>query len=390
MSSSDSIRSADVLVIGLGVMGASSAYHIAKKGLTVICLDPFEPGHDRGSSHGQTRLIRQAYFEHPAYVPLVERSQQGWLDVESESGETLHRRTGLVITGPEGGNLIQGTRLAAKTHRLPIRELSQIEASNRFSGLRFHPDAVVLFEPDAGFLYAEECVRSLVKLAKAQGATVEAGARVKRWRSDGATVTAETNRGTFTAGGLVVCAGAWSPALLGGLDLPLEVRRKVVFWHVVKGGAYHVDRGTPVYGYDVDGGFFYGFPSLGGQTIKVGEHTGGNAVLSPDDLERSLRDGDHARVRGFVEQYLPEAMPQVMKHSVCMYTMTPDEHFIIDRHPGYGNVVFAAGFSGHGFKFAPVVGSVLADLLTTGTTSEPVSLFRASRFLHRDSSSIDS
>jgi sarcosine oxidase len=348
-------------------------------------LERFTVAHDRGSSHGQTRIIRKAYFEHPSYVPLLHRAYELWAELERISGRELFRRTGLLLSGPVEGPIVSGVQRSAREHRLQIERLSVAEARQRFDGFCFPDSNVVLFEPDAGFLHVEDCVRTHVEAALKAGAQLRVDAPVISWSVQDGRVIVRLPDAEVRAPALVITGGPWAGRLLADLKLPLEVRRKVVFWYEPLDTVYDVQRGCPVYGFDTTDGFMYGFPVIDASGAKVAQHSGGCAVSDPADLDRSLRAADEAPVSTFIRRHLPRLRPGIRRYSVCMYTMTPDEHFIIDRHPEHENVVFAAGFSGHGFKFAPVVGSVLADLVAEGRTAEPIEFLSAGREMLRGS-----
>ena len=389
----------DVIVVGLGAMGGAALRELARRGCSALGIEQFDVAHDRGSSHGQTRLIRRSYFEHPDYVPLVDRSFEAWAELErvslsaGASDRKLFERCGLLLAGSPEGEIISGVRRAASEHRLSIETVEPRDLRKRFPGFAVTDGMEVLFEPDAGFLHVERCVRAQVEQAVALGAELVTGRRVEQWSADGTGVTVRTDKGDFVASRLVLCAGAWTGQLLNRALLrsatllrsaalpPLVVQRRVVLWFAMSDTVYSMKRGCPAFGFEALGGFFYGFPSLDGARIKVGEHTGDDVVADPDQIRRELLPDDDARIRSFVRAHLPRIEPIPVDHSVCMYTMTPDQHFVIDRLPDMPNVVFAAGFSGHGFKFAPVVGSLLADLVTGGDSAGlSCDLFRAARF----------
>ncbi len=360
-------------------MGSAALYHLARRGLRVLGLEPFGVAHDRGSSHGQTRIIRKAYFEHPAYVPLLHRAYTLWGELEAIVGRQLFWRTGLLLSGPPGGPIIGGVERAGREHRLAIERLTPDEAAARFEGFSLPASDTVLFEPDAGFLRVEECVRAHVNAALMAGASLNIGRPVDSWSARGDEVIVRSGEAEYSTRSLVVTAGAWAGCLLSDAGFPLEVRRKVVFWYQPADDTYDLERGCPVYGFDTAEGFMYGFPAIDASGVKVAQHSGGRTVDDPGTVERGLLPGDEEPVRTFVQRYLPRLRPVPRQHSVCLYTMTPDEHFIIDRHPGHSNVVLAAGFSGHGFKFASVVGSILADLVEKGETGEPIAFLSATR-----------
>lgn len=373
------MSSYDVIVIGLGGMGAATLYELARRGLKVLGLEQFTIAHDRGSSHGETRIIRRAYFEHPAYVPLVDRAYELWARLESETSRKLFYRTGLFLSGPSDGEIIRGTRFAARQHRLDIDELSQAHSATRFPQFTPSMDSDILFEPDAGFLLVEDCVRAHLDAARQAGAGLLENTPVLRWDADDCGVTVETAAGKFHAASLAICGGPWSAQLLRTAGVPLEVLRKAVLWVEVDNEELALDRGCPIYGFEIQGRFFYGFPSLDHKTVKVAEHTGRQLVAEPTLLDRGLHPEDATPLIEFARSCLRGVSDRIARHSVCMYTMTPDQHFIVDRHAHYPNVAFAAGFSGHGFKFAPVIAEMLADILTQ-TQYTGLELFNAKRF----------
>ena len=368
----------DCIVIGVGGMGSAALYHLAKRGLRVVGIEQFDIAHDRGSSHGQTRLLRKSYFEHPDYVPLLHRAYEMWAELEQASGTRLYRRTGLLLVGPPEGEVVSGVRRTAKQHQLDIEEVAATDFGDRFPGFVVGEHMAALFEPDAGYLEVENCVRAHVQVAEGCGARIATGQIVRQWQADARSVTVETDAETYTAAKLVICAGAWSAQVLAGLGLPLEVRRKVVMWFDAD-AIYNQARGCPVFCFDKGDDFFYGFPAIDEDGLKVALHSGGEVVEQPEQLDRELREADRREIEPFLAEHLPKVGPTLKRSSVCMYTMTPDEHFIIDRHPEHAHVAFAAGFSGHGFKFAPVAGSVLADLVIDGRTDEAVGFLSVSR-----------
>lgn len=370
----------DAIIIGLGGMGSAALWHLARRGCRVHGIDQFGIAHDRGSSHGGSRLIRRAYFEHPDYVPLVSRAYELWAELERASEQKLFHCTGLFLAGRESGAMINGVLRASKAHKLEIVPLSHDDARRRFPAMRATPEQTILYEPDAGFLEVEKCVQAHLEQAIASGAHVSLDTRVDDWTANESGVAVRTASGTIHAGTLLVCGGSWSGTLFTSMARRLEIRRKVVVWFSTRPPGYRVSDGTPVFCFDTESGFFYGFPSLDGASVKVGEHSGGEPIARPEALDRTLHATDLAPLERFIGEHLPFAQPQVLRHSVCMYTMTPDEHFIIDRHPNHKNVLVACGFSGHGFKFASVVGSVLADLATTGHTREPIGFLGMNRF----------
>jgi sarcosine oxidase len=367
----------DVIVLGVGGFGSAACYHLARRGVRVLGLEQFPLVHDRGSSHGETRIIRLAYFEHPDYVPLLRRAYQLWDELENSSGKTLFRKTRLLIAGPPDGEAISGALRAAREHRLDIEQLTAAEACQRYPDFRLPDNHDVVIEPDAGFLHVEECVRTHIDEARLAGAEIQSEVPVLGWGRDGANLYVDTKHGRFSATKLVITAGAWSSRILADAAMPLKVVRKFVGWYEVEPGAYHVDRGYPTFYIEQNDGAVYGFPSIDGRTMKFAEHSaGGEIVHDPAVVDRTARPEDRARLEPFRQAVLLRCRATLDRHSVCLYTLTPDHHFVIDRHPQEDGVIVAAGFSGHGFKFTSVIGEVLADLAWNGRTDAPI------EFLH--------
>ena len=373
------MRSFDAIVVGIGGMGSAALYEAARRGARVLGIEQFGIGHTNGSSHGESRIIRRAYFEHPDYVPLVDRSFELWGRLEAVCGVPLLRRTGLLLSGPRDGAVLAGVLRARNEHGLAITEVQQCEYEARFPGFRFRPRDIVVFEREAGILFVEECVVAFTQAALELGARLETGETVRRWSQKDHHVAVETDRGCYLADRLIITGGPWTAALLADLRLPLQIHRRMQMWFRCEPSAYLVESGSPVFCFDLDGSFYYGFPALEAGVIKVAEHRNPADIDSPAALDREIRESDVAAMRGFLKRHLPAASADVVRFSPCMYTMTPDEHFILDRHPDFDRVCFAAGFSGHGFKFAPIIGSILADLSLNGSTAEPCAFLRLDR-----------
>ena len=369
----------DVIVLGTGGMGSSALYHLARRGARVLGLDQYTAPHGLGSSHGDTRIIRQAYFEHPNYVPLLRRAYTLWEELELLAGEPLLHKVGLCLTGAPDSEAIRGTRQAAKEHGLPLESLSVAEARRRFPQFRFAEHFETLFEPSAGYLLVERCVAAYLHQARRLGADVQNETPVRGWNPIPNGIEILTDRATFTARACVVTAGAWAGTMLRDLHVPFHVKRKTLHWYAAQG---HAGTGpeNATFFYDLPEGQFYGFPSLDGATVKVAEHTGGTTVANPALVDRSSTPSDDAALRRFLNEYLPGLAQPAIRSAVCLYTMSPDGHFVIDHHPTVPQVVFGAGFSGHGFKFASVIGEVLADLALTGCSAQPVGFLGLSRF----------
>ncbi|WP_298858821.1 N-methyl-L-tryptophan oxidase [uncultured Gimesia sp.] len=370
----------DYLVLGLGGMGSSALYHLSKRGLNVLGMEQFGVAHDRGSSHGDTRIIRKAYFEHPNYIPLLQRAYELWRELEQESGKSLFNPCGLMVAGPPDGEVIQGVHQASRLYDVSVENISTMDVTDRFPGFQIPPGFEVTYEPEAGFLFVEECVRTQIKCALSQGAEVNLNEKINSVVIHDQSIEVRTDTQHYSASGMIVTAGAWSSSCLQELNLPLEVVRKLLFWNRVKQPVYNLDSGNGGFFFDMPYGEFYGFPSLDGKTIKLAEHTGGETVVDPGKLNRELMADDATLVSRFINEVMSELEPIPKRHATCMYTRTPDGHFIVDRHSRNPAVVYGAGFSGHGFKFASVIGEILADLATQGTTGHPIDFLSASRF----------
>lgn len=361
----------DLIVLGIGGFGSAALAHAARAGLRVMGLEQHEIGHSLGSSHGETRIIRKAYFEHPDYVPLLEHAYRNWADLEMASGRKLFERVGLFLAGESESLVVRGTSEAARLHHLPLERLTAAAARNRFPDYGFRESDTVLFEADAGFLRVEECVRSHVELAKRHGAEVRERVPVLNWKPRGSGVEVLTESEVFRAERLIVTAGAWTTRLLANLGIPLVVKRKVAFWFGSPPERYQFSHGKPTFFFDRPEGEFYGFPSIDGSTVKLAEHTGGSVVENPDAPNRKEIPEDLRNLGPFVRESLPYLKDQ-SRYSICFYTCTPDGHFIVDRHPEYPQVTIGAGFSGHGFKFTAGIGEALSDLAVRGKTLQPI------------------
>jgi sarcosine oxidase len=367
----------DVIVLGLGGMGSAAAYQIAARGLRVLGLEQFTPAHNRGSSHGQSRIIREAYFEHPAYVPLVQRAYQLWRDLEQRTGSDLLRITGGLMIGRRDSELVTGALHSAQVHQLPHTLLDADELRRRYP--LFQPDDadVAVYEPRAGHLDPEACVSAHISAALQHGAELHFEEPVLRWEATDGGVTVETAQGRYQGGALVITAGPWAGSVVPELDSQLQVERIPVFWFRPAEIAPFAPERFPIYIWEQPNGrAFYGFPRIG-DTVKVAQHYG-DQFVTPDTIDRVVHPNEVEAMRAVLAQHLPTLDGELVATSTCMYTNSPDLHFIIDRHPQHSQVAVAAGFSGHGFKFSCVVGELLADL-ALDPAAAPIELFRWSR-----------
>lgn len=376
------MRHFDVIVVGLGGIGSAAAAHLAARGSSVLGLDRFPIAHDRGSSHGQTRLIRLAYFEHPDYVPLLRRAFALWRELEAQSGRRLLVESGLVTTGPADADAITGTLRSAAAHGLSVDRLTATDAHDRWPQFAIPADWTVLHEREAGYLLVEECVAAHAAWAVEAGATLELGPVVRSWHTDGAGVVVSTDREAFTADRLVLAPGPWAAGLLQLPGVRLEVLRKSLFWYrpAAPAAPLFAEGACPCFAFDAPTGFFYGFPSIDSRGVKIAEHSGGRPVLDPLDVERGVDAAERRLIEGIAATHLPTLGHALADHAVCLYTMSPDHHFLVGVHPDHDRVAIAAGFSGHGFKFASVMGEALADLALTANTPLPLGFLSPTRF----------
>ncbi len=381
----------DAIVLGTGGVGSAALYHLAKRGARVLGLDRFPGGHDRGSSHGDTRIIRLAYFEHPDYVPLLRRAYALWAELERTVDERLYHQVGLLEAGPLDGELVPGVLRCAREHHLELESLDTAELSRRFPGFRLPEGCHAVFERQAGFLLVERCVLAHLRAAAARGAEHRAEIDVLGWRhdrppaTDGSPgrITVETSQGPIATRRLVITPGAWAPQLLAGPSgrwpAPFRVLRKHLHWFQPRADDYAGPAGCAFF-FELPWGMFYGFPPIDPSGVKVANHAGGEPVANPLGYDRSIDIEDRQRVETFVGAYMPGLSRSHRRHATCLYTMTPDGHFIVDRHPDCEQVVLAAGLSGHGFKFASALGELLATWSLDGAPNLPVEFLGLNRF----------
>ena len=371
----------DAAVIGLGTMGTFACLELARHRLNVVGFDQFVPPHDRGSHSGATRVFRTAYAEHPDYVPLALRAGVLWDRYGTDQGTTLLHRTGMLSLGSPDSPLLCGARASAAAHRLTIENLSRAQIRSRFPVFEPPVGWEGVLERTAGWIDVNAALRSGLEQASRAGADLRTGIRVEDWSWTGDRFVVRTSAGTFMAARLIVTAGAWVSRILTDLALPLQVLRKVLVWvNPLR------DQSFPVFASAND--FFYGFPNIGGEGVKLAIHGGVRApATSPDDPQPEVIVNEVLPVIEAAAELmpsllgpLPDAFDRVLRTKTCFYTMTPDEHFLIDRHPDFPNLIFAAGFSGHGFKFAPAIGEALAELALTGTSTLPIGFLGLSRF----------
>jgi len=372
----------DAIVIGVGGMGSAALHHLARRGARVLGLEQFHVAHDRGSSHGLSRIIRLAYYEHPSYVPLLRRSYELWRDLEHATGRRLLHITGSIDASRRDEPVFAGSLRSCELHELPHEVLSSKELTRRFPGYRLPDDVVALLQPEGGFLEPESCVRAHVDAALVHGAEVREHVRVKGIEPSGDGVRVDVGDGVVESRAVVVTAGAWASKLLPALEPVAVPERQVVAWFQPLVPSRFRPENFPVFNLLVDGRRYYGFPAHGVPGMKIGLYHHLGEIADPDALRRECDADDERPLREGVASCFPDANGPLLQMQPCMFTNSPDEHFIIDRMAPSSPVVVAAGFSGHGFKFCSVVGEILADLALDGGTRHDIAMFALSRFEH--------
>ena len=372
----DGKTTSDVAIVGLGAMGSACAYHFARRGASVLGLDRFAPPHTLGSSHGGSRIIREAYFEDPHYVPLVRRACELWRELEREAGMRLLVETGGLMIGPPDGVVVRGAAASAALHRLPCERLDAPEVRRRFPMLTPDDATVAVWEPRAGVLFPEACVQAHLDGARAAGADLRTGEIVTAWEADGDGFTITTPLGRYRSRALVLAANAWLGRLIPGIRLPLTITRQPQFWFAPREAAESLAPGRlPIYIWERGPElYFYGFPAFDGE-LKVARHMGGQ-VADPDTLDRTAGEAEAAPHRAFLQACLPAGNGAFRRGTVCLYANTPDGHFVIDRHPEHARVLILSACSGHGFKFSAVIGEIASAMLLDGRTGFDLEPFR--------------
>jgi monomeric sarcosine oxidase len=377
-------ETADLIVLGAGAVGSAAAYQAARRGLRVLLLEQYAIDHQRGSSYGASRIIRYAY-DHPAYVALARAAFPAWAALELEASETLFTRTGGADFARRGEPPFEATLNTLTAEGIPFELLDAAEAQLRFPAIRLDEDMALIYQADAGILRASRCVKAQVRLAEQHGAAVRAEEPVRAIEVNDRAVTVRTEKGTYSAAALVLAAGAWANDLLAPLGFPLPlrpVRCQENYFEPDRADAFAIGR-MPVFVAHLPEYPFrpYGLPSVDGSGFKLALH--GGPDFDPHDADRPVTPDVIAEARRFAARHMPGATGQHLSSRACLYTMTPDQHFIVDVHPAHRNLVISAACSGHAFKFSPVLGSILVDLATEGVTAHDISLFHASRFSER-------
>ncbi len=369
----------EVIVIGLGAMGSATVYQLARRGHRVLGLDANARQHKFGSSHGTSRIIREAYLEGSDYVPLVQRAYELWRQLEAETGHELLKITGGLTIGEPQSNFVSGALASCKRFNLPHEYLTASEVNQRFPGYTLTEYLMAVYEKNAGILFPELCVTSHLDMAARYGGEIRHEEQVLGWTSQDNEILVETSQSSYRAERLVITTGPWASELLADLGIPLKVQRIVNVHFEPNSPERFVPELFPVYLLEVPEGEYYGFPLLPGEGLKLGRHDIGE-ICTPQTINRTVDLSEIENLRVIVERYMRGGAKSFKWSLTCMYTNTPDRNFILDRHPAHSNVVYGCGFSGHGFKFASVIGEVLADMVIDGNTRHSIEFLSAARF----------
>jgi sarcosine oxidase len=367
----------DVIVVGVGGLGSAAVFHLARSGLRVLGIERFQVPNEQGSSQGVTRIIRLAYCEHPSYVPLLRRAYELWRELETVAGEQLLHITGSVDAGPSDSFVFENSLRSCIEHGLEHEVIEGAEVNRRFPGYRLPAESMAVFQPQGGFLLPERCIVAHVDAAFALGAAVKTTERVLEWEPAGGGVRVTTDRATYEAERLVLAAGAWEEELTG---LPVVAERQVLAWLDPLKPELFSPRRFPVFNLIVEEGRYYGLPVFGIPGVKFGRYHHLEEHGDPDALDREPSERDEQVLRGFAERYFPDGAGRTSSLKTCLFENTPDEHFLLGLHPEHENVVVAGGGSGHGFKFASVIGEIVAQLVRGESPPLDISLLSPQRF----------
>lgn len=376
------MRNYEVVVVGLGAMGSAALYALAQRGRRVIGIDRFEPGHHLGSSYGESRIIRMAYYEDPAYVPLLRLAYKAWERLESHTGERILTVTGILEAGIEGSALVEGSLRSARQHDIPHEVLLPAQVNKRFPAFSIPADWHCVFQPDAGILQPEKAINLFVKSAAEFGATVALGTRVKSVRPVGDRVEVYLESGErIEAGCAVLAVGPWIQELVPELGSKMRLTRQPLMWFEPRERQLVRPALMPIFFLHPADDLIYGFPDFQGSGVKAASHLSGGELATPGEIRAQVSDEEKEHLRGMMARFVPAAAGRVRQTHVCIYTRSSDEHFVLGLHPSAAQIVLASPCSGHGFKFASIFGEILADLAMTRTTDKPIEFFRPNRFM---------
>jgi len=371
----------DIIVVGIGGMGSSALLHLAKRGIKVCGLEQFKPGHDRGSTHGDSRIVRKAYFLDPSYVPLMHRSYELMGELEQHCGEKLFHNVGLLSAGVIGSPFHRGMERCFATHGLPHECWTTKEAKQHYPQIHLPEDSVIYFDPAGGYANPEAVVLAHTRSAIENGATLLTEERMLDWKANGNGVEVKTSRQTLHADKIILTTGGWIIPELQQLGISMSLKRKVQVWFSVKDIQPFLPENCPVFILKNNDGDFYGFPTLDGKTIKTAETSGGTDLESADHQHDRLLPEDYENLTRFMKNTFGDLIKEHVQHKECLQTFTDDQNFIVDTHPAHSQVILCSPCSGHGFKFVPVMGELLANMSEGKPQQLDISLFKINRFL---------
>ncbi len=376
----------DAIVLGVGSMGSSTCWFLANRGFKVLGIEQFDISHDKGSHAGQSRIIRKSYFEHPDYVPLLERAYANWKNIEDQTASKIFTRTGVLYFGKKGNELTKGVTTSSVKYSLPLDHPTHQQAQTQFPAFKIPTDYEVIFEPDAGFVTPERAILVYTEEAIKKGAVIHTKETVQEWKQEGSGIKVISDQGAYTCDKLIITAGGWAPKMIPGLKSELTVTKQMIMWVNPKDWKPFSLGNFPCWILeDPERGSYYGFPILptnqfgGPLGLKLAHHIPGE-IMNADNVNRDITPGTEEDLMYCLNKYIPDAVGSILSVKSCLYTYSKDQNFIIDHLPGYDKkVTIATGFSGHGFKFVSVVGEILADLAMKGKTDLPIGFLGMSR-----------
>ena len=371
----------DVIIIGLGAMGSAASYYLSKNGVKVLGLDTYEPPHKLGSSHGHTRVIREAYHEGTSYVPIVKKAYELWNELDHEIEDKLILEYGGMYLGDDG-KYLSDAKKSAKKYDIPIKEFSSKEIKEKYNILNPPNNFKGLLENRSGAVFPEKAISNFLSKSINNGSSHNYNEKVIVWEKQSKFYKVETDKNNYFAEKLIFSSGAWIKNLVPSLKLPVKIERQVLFWFdpIKDKDKFHYSN-MPNTGWDLDNGMeFYTQPNIENKGFKVAMHHNGK-FISENDLNRESNADDLSIVKNFLEEYIPLANGKLIDSRVCVYTNTPDLDFIIDFYPNDENIIICSPCSGHGFKFTPAIGEICSELVINNAANYDLSEFSIKRLM---------
>lgn len=372
----------DLIIIGCGGIGSATLYKAACAGLTTLCIEQYEKGHQKGGTHGETRAFRKAYYDNPSYIPLLKKAYLDWKNLDANTPMDLFIESGVLEIGPANGKMIVDAMQCSNDYQIPIELLSKDQIIRRYPGFHIPENMVGIFQPQAGFLQIDNCMNYFVNSATANGASITYNEKVLSWNvNERNLVQVKTDKAIYHSKYLVITTGCWTPELLHTVNIPLKIIQKKLVWISAPKNEYTIHNSSPCFSYHLNDEVFYGFPNING-FVKVARHNGGELIRHPNEsLELSNKNNEVEAIKQFAKHYLPKlTLNDSIKEASCLYDVTPDHQFVIDTHPDYPQIAFAAGLSGHAYKMSNILGQILVDLVTKQSTEFDISFLSLNRF----------